>query len=303
MSFSGPNSPVVVWAACFLWLMSLTAIGWSLLLFFCFGDLLLLTGTDLINAFLLLSAIVMLPTNVSMLCSIANGRRIDHRAKVVCCPLWLSIFWIILINTIAAIVCFLIILSCRELIIQQLYRSMKNYRSIPKYKRFCDNIQWSLKCCGLNSYKDWFNQDWYDKIRDYEWDPLESTSKAIKKRFVSDSVPLSCCKSGSCVSNYLSELGTYSINTSGCGPLLYRIVMLSLNAYFVLFLLTAVLEIIILKLIMKDNCPGVRRANILGVRHLKPYKANSIVSSETCQFNVESDDHMELSEHETAINK
>lgn len=53
----------------------------------------------------------------------------------------------------------------------------------------------------------------------------------------------SCCKSGSCISNYLSELGTYSINTTGCGPLMYRIVMTSMYAHFVMFLVVVIFEV------------------------------------------------------------
>lgn len=41
------------------------------------GDILMLTGTDVVNAIVLLSGIIMLPTNVHILCSIANGRRIE----------------------------------------------------------------------------------------------------------------------------------------------------------------------------------------------------------------------------------
>lgn len=45
----------------------------------------------------------------------------------------------------------------------------------------------------LNSYKDWFDHDWYDKIRDYEWDPSLNKRNELKKRdvkTVTDSVPL-----------------------------------------------------------------------------------------------------------------
>ncbi|XP_028163708.1 peripherin-2-like isoform X2 [Ostrinia nubilalis] len=297
MKLAGPNHPFVVWAACLLWLTSMFAIAWSLLLFFCVGDILLMTGTDLVNAFVLLSGIIMLPTNVSMLCSVANSRKIDHKAKVVCCPLWLSIVWVIIINLTAAIICMIKIYSCRELTTKYLTNGMKQYRSVPKYKHFMDNLQWSLKCCGLNSYSDWFSHDWYDKIRDYEWDPsLERRNSIIKRSpLVADSVPLSCCKSGSCISNYLTELGTYSINTTGCGPLLYRIVMISMNGHLVMFLLIVIIEIIILKLITKKEkeLGKVKCKRKTDVRHIMSVKDNFDASSGSCQLNPEDSDEVE----------
>lgn len=47
----------------------------------------------------------------------------------------------------------------------------------------------------LNSYKDWFSRDWYDKIRDYEWDPNDENFNKLnqhpkKEAHVTDSVPL-----------------------------------------------------------------------------------------------------------------
>ncbi|CAH2107259.1 unnamed protein product [Euphydryas editha] len=71
------NSPFVIWATCVLWLISIFGIFWSLLLFFCVGDMIFSTGTDLVNAVVLLSAIVMLPPNFYSLHAIANGKRIE----------------------------------------------------------------------------------------------------------------------------------------------------------------------------------------------------------------------------------
>ncbi|KAL0892116.1 hypothetical protein ABMA27_015317 [Loxostege sticticalis] len=295
----GSNHAFVVWGSCVLWVTSVFAIAWSLLLFFCVGDILLMTGTDLVNAFVLLSGIIMLPTNISILCFVANSKKVDYKAKVVCCPLWLSIVWIIIINVAAVILCIVKIISCQELTTRYLTDSMQHYRSVPKYKHFMDDLQWSLKCCGLYSYKDWFLHDWYDKIRDYEWDPSLDKDNSLNKRSpsVTDSVPLSCCKSGSCISNYLTELGTHSINTTGCGPLLHRIVMISMSAHLVMFLLIVVIEIIILKLIMtKERQPenekkGKHRNS--DVRHIMSVKGNFDASSGSCQLNPEDSDELE----------
>ncbi|KAH9629040.1 hypothetical protein HF086_007525 [Spodoptera exigua] len=142
----------------------------------------MLTGTDVVNAIVLLSGIIMLPTNVHILCSIANGRRIDYKSKVVCCPLWLCVVWIVIINLLGAACCLQKIYSGKYPTLEKIDKTIRHYRSVPKYKHFVDNLQWSLKCCGLNSYKDWFNHDWYDKIRDYEWDPSANKRNGLKKR-------------------------------------------------------------------------------------------------------------------------
>lgn len=42
------------------------------------GDMLMMTGTDIINAFVLLSGIIMLPTNVYIVYCIAKGKKIEY---------------------------------------------------------------------------------------------------------------------------------------------------------------------------------------------------------------------------------
>ncbi|XP_068630678.1 tetraspanin-6 [Battus philenor] len=291
------NHPFVMWAACFLWFISMFAIMWSLLLFFFVGNMLMLTGTDLVNAFVLLSGIIMLPTNVHILYSIAYGTRIDPRNKVMCCPLWMCIVWIIVINMIGIILCIKRIHSCEDTTMKCINHGMKFYRSVPRYKHFIDNVQWSLHCCGLNSYKDWFNHDWYDKIRDYEWDSYNKQPiKSLKE--VTDSVPLSCCKSGSCISNYLTELGTHSINTDGCGDIMYHIVMTSMYAHLILFVLVVVIEILILKLLVRreeDERSDKLKKN---VKHIMSVNHNFEASSTSYQVNPEDSEDLELSERE-----
>ncbi|CAH1644355.1 unnamed protein product [Spodoptera littoralis] len=294
MTSMGPNHPFIVWGACFLWLASMFAITWSLLLFFCVGDILMLTGTDVVNAIVLLSGIIMLPTNVHILCSIANGRRIDYKSKVVCCPLWLCIVWIIIINMLGAAFCIQKIYSGKYPTLEKISNTIKHYRSVPKYKHFVDNLQWSLKCCGLNSYKDWFNHDWYDKIRDYEWDPSANKRNGYKRReleTLSDSVPLSCCKSGSCISNYLLELGTHSINTKGCGNLIYRIILSSMVAHLIMFISVIIVEILILKYIIQNNpCPQDKRPVNMNVRHIMSVN-DRFASSNSLQMNPDDTDY------------
>ena len=41
----------------------------------------------------------------------------------------------------------------------------------------------------LNSYKDWFTQDWHDKVRDYEWDPGRLRDTKSNVNLETDSVP------------------------------------------------------------------------------------------------------------------
>ncbi|CAK1604285.1 unnamed protein product [Parnassius mnemosyne] len=292
MTITYQNHPFVLWAACFLWLISMFAITWSLLLFFFVGDILLLTGTDLVNAFLLLSGIIMLPTNVHILYSIAKGIRIDPKSKVMCCPLWSCILWIIIINIIGIILCVRRIHSCQETTFNFISHSMKYYRSIPKYKHFIDNLQWSLHCCGLNSYKDWFTHDWYDKIRDYEWDPIANKQTVRSIREASDSVPLSCCKSGSCISSYLTELGTHSINTSGCGELMYRIIMISMYAHLLLFFLVIIIEGLILQFIIRKqdySCENTKK----NLKHIMSVNNNFEASSSSYQMNSEDSEDLE----------
>ncbi|KAG6446430.1 peripherin-2 isoform X2 [Manduca sexta] len=304
MKAKGPNHPFVVWASYFLWLISLFSITWSLLLFLFVGDMLIITGTDLVNAFVLLSGIIMLPTNVHMLYSIASGKKLDHKAKVVCCPIWLCIVWIIIINFVGVILCIQRIRLCQETVMRNLSMGMRNYRNMPKYKHFIDNLQWVLGCCGLNSYKDWFDHDWCDKMRDYEWDPSINKRVAQNKKqpTATDSVPLSCCKSGSCISNYLLELGSYSINTNGCGDLVYQIITISMNVHLVMFLTIIIVELIILKCIVKKNkSPCKSKRNKLNVRHIMPIKNNFNASSESLQLNP--DDSEDLDESAVQVER
>ncbi|XP_052753275.1 peripherin-2-like isoform X1 [Galleria mellonella] len=219
-----------------------------------------------------------------------------HKAKVVCCPLWLSVFWIVIIAIAAIIICIDRIYSCQEATSKHLNISMKNYRSFLNYKKFMDNLQWSLKCCGINSYKDWFSYDWYDQMRDYEWDP--SLYKRNKKEpLVTDSVPLSCCKSGSCISNYLLELGTNSINTKGCGKRLRRVIMLSMSAYLIIFILIIIVELLIVRFLIKQNnyCGNQRSGKKTEVRHIMSVNDKFHVSSASCQLDPEESDDEEAS--------
>ncbi|XP_026739872.1 photoreceptor outer segment membrane glycoprotein 2-like [Trichoplusia ni] len=295
---TSPNHPFVVWGSCYLWLASMFAITWSLLLFICVGDMLLLTGTDIINAIVLLSGIIMLPTNVHILCNIANGRKIDHKSKVVCCPLWLCIVWIIIINCLGAGLCMHKVYSLKQTTAEKMNKTIKHYRSVPKYKHFIDNLQWSLKCCGFNSYRDWFEHDWYDKIRDYEWDPQvnKQSSKGGRRdvKTVSDSVPLSCCKSGSCISNYLLELGTHSINTKGCGKLMYRIILSSMIAHLIMFLSVVIVEALILNIITRKELQSEdKKSRSFNVRHIMSVNDHFGTSTPSIQINPDESDEFD----------
>ncbi|KAJ8732785.1 hypothetical protein PYW07_015384 [Mythimna separata] len=290
---TSPNHPCVVWGSCILWLISMFSILWSLILFFCVGNILVITGTDIINAIVLLSGIIMLPTNVYILCAVARGKKICHNTRVVCCPMWLCIMWIIIVNCLGVGCCIHKIYTCRGATVEKMDKTMKHYRSVPKYKHFVDNVQWSLKCCGINSYQDWFDRNWYDKIRDYEWDPNSSRRGGRKRNDieVTDSVPLSCCKSGSCISNYLLELGTHSINTKGCGNLLTRIIMASMIAHLVIFLSVIIVEIIILRLITQTKgCQSTKKLQNMNVRHIMSVNDHFASSSNSMELNPEDTD-------------
>ncbi|XP_039748981.1 RDS/peripherin-like protein xRDS35 [Pararge aegeria] len=249
------NHPFIVWDACILWIISILAILWSLLLFFGVGQELFLTGTDLVNAFVLLSGIIMLPTHLSIVYAIAKGEIVDPSTKVLWrCRLRCCVIWIIIINVMGVIFCLQRMYYCYAITLKYISKSMKLYRTTPKHKRFIDNLQWSLGCCGLHSYKDWFTQDWHDKVRDYEWSlPNARNAKAVSDLEETDSVPSSCCKSGAGVSCYLDELGTNSINTEGCGDMMYRIIMISMSVHITLFLIVIVLEVLLLKYTKKNE--------------------------------------------------
>ncbi|CAH2107258.1 unnamed protein product [Euphydryas editha] len=168
---------------------------------------------------------------------------------------------------------------------------MKQYRIAPKHRQFIDKLQWSLGCCGLKSYKDWFIQDWHDKIRDYEWTSSNMRDvNAIKNTIETDSVPFSCCKSGSCVSSYLKELGNYSINTNGCGYLLYRFIMVSMTVHLIMFLIITVLEIFFLKSIKTTNdgqLDSKKGNKKLNIRHIMSVNDNFEMSSGSYDLNEE----------------
>ncbi|KAJ8731993.1 hypothetical protein PYW08_014723 [Mythimna loreyi] len=291
---TSPNHPFVVWGSCILWLISIFSIIWSLILFFCVGNILVLTGTDIINAVVLLSGIIMLPTNVYILCAVARGKKICHNTKVVCCPMWLCIMWIIIVNGLGVGCCIHKIYTCKNATVEKMNKTMKHYRSVPKYKHFIDDVQWSLKCCGIYSYQDWFDRDWYDKIRDYEWDPNASRRGGHKRSEieVTDSVPLSCCKSGSCISNYLLELGTHSINTKGCGNLLTHIILGSMIGHLVIFLAVIIVEIIILKLITQSTrSQNARKLQNMNVRHIMSVNDHFASSSNSMELNPDDTDY------------
>ncbi|XP_072940321.1 uncharacterized protein Tsp33B isoform X2 [Epargyreus clarus] len=187
--------------------------------------------------------------------------------------------------------------SCHDIILKNIYSGIKYYRTVPKYKHVVDNLQWSLKCCGLKSYKDWFDLEWHDKIRDYEWDSVNKRDvhgRKVSSKSETDSVPFSCCKSGSCISNYLKELGTYSINTAGCGDFMYRIVMISMNAHLILFLSIIIIEALLLKFICINTnkaysgvCCGNKRVS---VRHLMPVNDDFDASSGSYMYCQEEGD-------------
>ncbi|XP_045513104.1 peripherin-2-like [Pieris brassicae] len=256
MEWNSPNHPFLIWASTFLWLISIFSILWSLLLLFCVNDLLFLTGMDLVNAVVLLSGLIMLPTNIFILNHIAKGKKLDLRLRVFCCPLWQCILWIIIISFIGVVLCIHRLYICQDLVTRFFANSMKKYRSHPKYKRFIDFLQVYLQCCGLHSYTDWFKHDWHDKVRDYDLE-LSQDNMSLKKE-TSDSVPLSCCKSGSCVSNFLEELGTNSINENGCGSTMYRLIIVSMNMHLLIFVAVILLEILILRYVAIYSSNGAQ---------------------------------------------
>ncbi|CAK1553713.1 unnamed protein product [Leptosia nina] len=177
---------------------------------------------------------------------------------------------------------------------------MKNYRTYPKYKRFIDYLQLSLQCCGLKSYKDWFKHDWHDKARDYDLEPLDTNAALKRDGNDVDSVPLSCCKSGSCVSSFLDELGTNSINTSGCGSLMYHVIIVTMNIHLVLFVAVILLEILILRCVVIHSTDNGSHKMLID--HIMPVNENFDMSSESCHVEAEdSDDGIKNNEKSNAI--
>ncbi|XP_047527303.1 RDS/peripherin-like protein xRDS35 [Vanessa atalanta] len=286
-----PNSPIVIWISLILWLISVLAILWSLILFFYVGDILFFTGTDLVNAVVLLTAIIMLPPNFYQLHAIAHGNKIElHKANVFCCRLWTCIAWVIILNIVGIIVCIQRFFSCQEVTSSYLTNSIRQYRTVPKHRQFIDKLQWSLGCCGLKSYKDWFSQDWHDKIRDYEWISTNERNTNSIKSVETDSVPFSCCKSGSCVSSYLKELGNHSINTRGCCNIVHNCIIVSIIIHLVMFITVILLEILLLKHIMhkEDEVSGFKKfTNKFNIRHIMSVNDNFEVSSDSYILNEE----------------
>ncbi|XP_052738607.1 RDS/peripherin-like protein xRDS35 [Bicyclus anynana] len=272
MAKKSKNVPCVIWTACILWIISILSIIWSMLLFFGVGEELFLTGTDFVNACVLLSGIIMLPTHLSALYAIANGETIDSNSKILFgCRLKTCVIWIILVNIIGVLVCLQRMYYCYDILLQSLSKSMSLYRTTPKYKRFIDNLQWSLGCCGLHSYKDWFRQDWHDKVRDYEWSvPNSREAKSADGLEESDSVPTSCCKSGAGISCFLAELGTNTINKEGCGNMMYRIIMISMAVHSILFLFVIALESILLKYTQPHEQNSITGKPTTGIQMCKP---------------------------------
>uniref|UniRef100_A0A1E1WQ47 Uncharacterized protein n=1 Tax=Pectinophora gossypiella TaxID=13191 RepID=A0A1E1WQ47_PECGO len=103
----------------------------------------------------------------------------------------------------------------------------------------------------------------------------------------------SCCKSGSCISNYLLELGTYSINTSGCSRRMNNIIRISMCVHLAVFMLVVIVEVMILRLIMKKQCntehSGKRKGDY-NVRHIMGVKDNFHASSESYVIHPEDSD-------------
>ncbi|XP_061728616.1 photoreceptor outer segment membrane glycoprotein 2-like isoform X2 [Cydia pomonella] len=224
-----PNHPAIVWGVWYLSLAALAMIICTLALFFCVSIVVETLQLDLLLSLSLLTGIVMLPTNFYLLYMISKGRKIDPYSRVLCWDLWVCMATIIILSFIGSCLCSHKIYHCKNCIKKAISKAMDNYRYDPKLKQLMDVIQWGIKCCGLNSYTDWFNKDWYDFTRDYEWDPISDTKLRSKGvALVTDSVPLSCCKTGSCISNYLSEMGTSSIHLCGCAEQLYETVMAAL---------------------------------------------------------------------------
>lgn len=82
--------------------------------------------------------------------SLINSFVVSYKSRVLCCPLWICFMWIILINCIGVVLCAHKIAICKKTTHDRLNHTIKHYRSIPKYKHFIDNLQWSLKCCGVS---------------------------------------------------------------------------------------------------------------------------------------------------------
>ncbi|XP_047986125.1 peripherin-2-like isoform X2 [Leguminivora glycinivorella] len=211
---------------------------------------------DLLLSLSLLTGIVMLPTNFFLLHKISKGEKINPYSRVFCWDLWVCMATIIILSFIGACLCTHKLCHCKTTIKKTICKAMNEYKHQPKLRHLMDVIQWGMKCCGLESYTDWFSKDWYDFTRDYEWDPTSDTKLRSKgTAFVTDSVPLSCCKTGSCISNYLTEMGTTSIHLSGCAKRFYELVMGALALQLIMFSTVCVVELIVFTLTLtKCEC-------------------------------------------------
>ncbi|XP_063621790.1 photoreceptor outer segment membrane glycoprotein 2-like isoform X1 [Cydia splendana] len=240
------NHPVIVWGVWYLSLATLVMIVCTLVLFFCVSIVVEMLHMDVLLSLSLLTGIVMLPTNFYLLHMISKGEKINPYSRVFCWDLWVCMATIIVISFIGTCLCSYKIYHCKNCIKKAISEAMNNYRQDAKYKHLMDSIQWGIRCCGLDSYTDWFSKDWYDFTRDYEWDPTSDTklrSKGVE--LVTDSVPFSCCKTGSCISNYLTEMGTSSIHLSGCAEELYVIIMTALVIQLIIFSSVFVIELLV----------------------------------------------------------
>ncbi|RWS13546.1 sperm protein-like protein [Dinothrombium tinctorium] len=78
-------------------------------------------------------------------------------------------------------------------------KAMEEYRYDEEFKSELDRLQLQYKCCGENSYKDWFEVAWIDHENQL---PKILESAGAKHKYVKDGkyfghdVPFSCCKIG-----------------------------------------------------------------------------------------------------------
>ncbi|XP_063531984.1 tetraspanin-15-like [Cydia strobilella] len=235
---------------------------------------------DVLVSLSLLTGIVMLPTNFYLLYMISKGEKIDPYSRVFCWDLWVCMATIIIISLIGACLCSHKIYHCKDCIKKTISKAMANYRQDAKFKHLMDILQWGIRCCGLDSYTDWFSKDWYDFTRDYEWDPTSDTKLRSKGvALVTDSVPLSCCKTGSCISNYLTEMGTSSIHLCGCAEQLYVTVMTALVIQLILFSSVFVVELLVFILAVSNENETSKhikkgKTRVYDVKHLLNVNSN-----------------------------
>ncbi|XP_063361288.1 photoreceptor outer segment membrane glycoprotein 2-like [Cydia amplana] len=209
---------------------------------------------DVLLSLSLLTGIIMLPINFYLLYMISKGEKIDPYSRVLCWDLWVCMATIIIMSFIGACLCSHKIYRCKDCIKKTICKAMDNYRQDAKLKHLMDILQWGIRCCGLDSYADWFSKDWYDYTRDYEWDPTSDTKlRSNGVALATDSVPLSCCKTGSCISNYLTEMGTSSIHLSGCAEQLYVTIMTALVIQLTIFSSVFAVEVLVFILAVSNE--------------------------------------------------